>query len=259
TEAGGRKMAALRNALRNANGAAPGPGSGGGSATRRTDPLRVVERSARRRPGGPSRQDGPPPARHRPGARSARRMRCPIHCIADHIVKEMPMSFRALLGRLVPRPSRLAARDARPGAAGRPLARRLLLEPLEDRCMPSGSGYVQTNLVSDVPGQALLHDPELVNAWGVALNPAPTGAFWISCEGTGLSTLYTGDVTRADGSRSPFAKSALTVAIPGGAPTGQVFSGSTTDFIVSTDGFTSPSRIITVSDSRPINGWAQAC
>src|SRR5262249_43079309 len=54
------------------------------------------------------------------------------------------------------------------------------------------------------------------------------------------------------------AKSALTVTIPGGAPTGQVFSGSTTDFIVSKDGFTAPSRFITVSDTGHLTGWAAA-
>src|SRR5437016_12874221 len=46
----------------------------------------------------------------------------------------------------------------------------------------------QINLVSDQPGVALLQDTNLVNAWGVSF--APTGPFWISDNGTGLSTLY---------------------------------------------------------------------
>src|SRR5436190_11386009 len=50
--------------------------------------------------------------------------------------------------------------------------------------------FSQTNLVSDLPGIAIMQDPNLVNPWGIAF--APTSPFWISDNGTGLSTLYTG-------------------------------------------------------------------
>jgi uncharacterized protein (TIGR03118 family) len=106
--------------------------------------------------------------------------------------------------------------------------RRLRLEPLDGRNLPSG--YFQTNLASDIPGLAQVHDPELVDAWGLSLNP--TGTFWPSARATDVSTVYSGDVTRPDGTFVPFVKSALTVTIPGGAPTGQVFNGSN-DFVVS--------------------------
>jgi uncharacterized protein (TIGR03118 family) len=83
----------------------------------------------------------------------------------------------------------------------------------------------QTNLVSDIPGLAQFTDPALVNAWGISF--APTSPFWISDNGTGLSTLY-----RVPSSGPPSVlKLALTVTIPptaGGstsAPTGQVFNG----------------------------------
>jgi uncharacterized protein (TIGR03118 family) len=51
--------------------------------------------------------------------------------------------------------------------------------------------YVQTNLVSNVVGQATTTDPNLQNAWGVA--NAPNSALWISDNNDGLSTLYDGN------------------------------------------------------------------
>jgi uncharacterized protein (TIGR03118 family) len=83
----------------------------------------------------------------------------------------------------------------------------------------------QTNLVSDIPGLAKLTDPNLVNAWGISFGPMTP--FWISDNGTGLSTLYS---VPPSGPPS-VSKVPLTVTIPptaGGttsAPTGQVFNG----------------------------------
>ncbi|HKB04357.1 MAG TPA: TIGR03118 family protein, partial [Gemmataceae bacterium] len=165
------------------------------------------------------------------------------------------MSLRILLDVLSPRARAVNQRRA---------PRRLRLEPLDDRSLPSG--YVQANLASDVPGQAVILDPQLVNAWGMTANSAPTGAWWISCEGTGLSTLYTGDVTQANGTVTPFVKGTLTVTLPGGSPTGQVFNApapipAAEDFFVSaanSNGVvsTAPSRFITVSNTGHITGWA---
>ena len=83
---------------------------------------------------------------------------------------------------------------------------------------------MQTNLASDIPEQAQSHDPELVDAWGISLNP--TGTFWVSGRATNLSTVYNGDLTRPDGTFAPFVQSPLDVTIPGGRPTGQVFNPS---------------------------------
>jgi uncharacterized protein (TIGR03118 family) len=81
--------------------------------------------------------------------------------------------------------------------------------------------FTVTNLVSDGAAPAVTTDPDLVNAWGLARSP--TGPFWVSDAGTGLSTIY-------DGSG---AKLGLTVTIPtapGGSPpsspTGIVFNGT---------------------------------
>jgi uncharacterized protein (TIGR03118 family) len=69
----------------------------------------------------------------------------------------------------------------------------LRIEALEDRTVPSAPpvGYVQTNLVSDIPGLAQLTDPQLKNPWGIALSPQ--GPFTIADEsfgGAGVSTSY---------------------------------------------------------------------
>jgi uncharacterized protein (TIGR03118 family) len=79
----------------------------------------------------------------------------------------------------------------------------------------SASVFVQTNLVSDIPGLAVTTDPSLVNPWGLAFSA--TSPFWIADNGTGLSTLYNGAGT----------KIALTVTVPPGSssPTGLVFNG----------------------------------
>src|ERR1700675_4353 len=50
--------------------------------------------------------------------------------------------------------------------------------------------YVSTNLDSDLSGKAKHTDPLLKNGWGLAY--APGGAFWVSDEASGWSTLYDG-------------------------------------------------------------------
>src|SRR5262245_1949672 len=162
------------------------------------------------------------------------------------------MWFHSVFECLKPRSPRTPARPARRGAVRRrPAAHRLQLEVLEDRFVPSSS-YVQANLASDQPGVALINDPELIDAWGIAINP--TGTFWVSAHATGVSTVYRGDVTQPDGTRTPFEKSTLTVTIPGGAPTGQVFNGSG-DFVVTSGSFSGPARFIFASETGHITGW----
>ena len=50
--------------------------------------------------------------------------------------------------------------------------------------------YRVTELTSNQPGHAPTTDPNLINAWGLAYGPG--GPFWLSDNGTGLSTLYDG-------------------------------------------------------------------
>jgi uncharacterized protein (TIGR03118 family) len=83
--------------------------------------------------------------------------------------------------------------------------------------------YVQTNLVSDLAGLAQLQDTNLLNPWGVSFSA--TSPFWISDNGSGLSTLYA--VTNDSGGNPTVVKQGLQVTIPGdGVPTGQIFDGA---------------------------------
>jgi uncharacterized protein (TIGR03118 family) len=104
--------------------------------------------------------------------------------------------------------------------------------------------YQQHNLVSDgfVPADHV--DPNLVNPWG--LSSSGTSPFWVSDNGTGVSTLY-------NGAGEPFpVGSPLVVTIPHGTPTGQVFNG-TADFTLDT-GF--PSFFIFATEDGTISGWS---
>src|SRR3954449_5798683 len=78
------------------------------------------------------------------------------------------------------------------------------------------NAYVQTNLVSDVPGMAQVTDPNLRNPWGVAFSA--TSPLWSANERTATSTLYNGAVAG-----SPAGKVALTVTTPA-RPAGVVFN-----------------------------------
>jgi uncharacterized protein (TIGR03118 family) len=112
-------------------------------------------------------------------------------------------------------------------------------------------GYVQTNLVSDVPGRAQITDPNLVNAWGASF--LGTSPLWVSDNGTGVSTLYSGGVH--GGPQTPVP---LVVTIPGGNPTGQV-SNPTTDFVVTAkDGSSGSAKFIFVGETGHITGWNPA-
>ncbi len=81
--------------------------------------------------------------------------------------------------------------------------------------------YSLSYLDSNLTGKAKHVDPLLKNAWGLAY--APGGAFWISDEASGWSTLY-------DGMGNP---QTLQVIVPSssgtgaGSPTGIVYNGST--------------------------------
>src|SRR5690348_18376049 len=79
---------------------------------------------------------------------------------------------------------------------------------------PAHSRFAEVDLVSDQQIPGVLQDPNLVNAWGLALSP--TSPLWVANNGTNTATIYAGGVDGA-----PVTKVPLTVAVPGGAPTGQ--------------------------------------
>jgi uncharacterized protein (TIGR03118 family) len=113
--------------------------------------------------------------------------------------------------------------------------------------------YVQTNLVSDLPGLATVLDPHLVNPWGVSF--LPTSPFWVSNQGTDTATLY-----RVDG--TDVVAQSLVVDIPTTAfgpqgPTGQVSNPDPSSFILD-DAIGGSARFIFADLNGTISGWNPA-
>jgi uncharacterized protein (TIGR03118 family) len=131
------------------------------------------------------------------------------------------------------------------------------LETFEGR-LPTSS-FVQTNLVSDIPGLAQVTDPNLVNAWG--LTASSTSPFWVADQGTGDSTLY-------NTSQSQVQVVPLVVGIPPnptddplpdhGSPTGDVFNISGAGFNVTENGATGSSVFLFATTDGTISGWSPA-
>jgi uncharacterized protein (TIGR03118 family) len=113
--------------------------------------------------------------------------------------------------------------------------------------------YIRTDLVSNQPGVAPNTDAHLINAWGlVQLGTTP---FWVSDNGTGFSTLYTGT------GAPPIDLFVSIPPAPGspagtlGTPTGIVGNGSPTDFIITENGTSGPAVFIFATLDGTISGW----
>lgn len=102
--------------------------------------------------------------------------------------------------------------------------------------------FVQTNLVSDIPGLAEFTDPALDNPWGVS--ESTTSPFWVSDQGTGESTLYTVQGTTF------VSESALSVTMA--SPTGQV-QNPTTGFVI--QGTSKAASFIFANLNGTITAW----
>lgn len=107
--------------------------------------------------------------------------------------------------------------------------------------------YKQTNLVADTPGVAAVTDPNLVNPWG--LSRSSGSPWWVSDNGTGMSTLYDGS-----GNIVP-----LVVTIPNfdtkhpapGTPTGTIFNG-TSNFALAPG---KPAIFLFATEDGTVSGW----
>ena len=114
-----------------------------------------------------------------------------------------------------------------------------------------GTTFVRTNLVSDVPGQAQITDPNLVNPWGMTLGT--NSGLWVSDNGTGKATTYDGNGQPIP-SGSPLV---VTVPAPGGgtsAPTG-VATNATIGFVISANGKSAPATQLFATEDGTIAGW----
>jgi uncharacterized protein (TIGR03118 family) len=119
------------------------------------------------------------------------------------------------------------------------------------RAAAESNAYHQTNLVSDLPGMALIQDPDLVNPWGISLSGG--SPFWVANNGTGTSTLYAGDHVSPP---TPLSKNGLVVTIPGGFPTGTVSNtGAPTDFIVKSGAASGRASFLFASQVGIVSGW----
>ncbi len=108
--------------------------------------------------------------------------------------------------------------------------------------------YLQSNLVSDIPGVARRTDPNLVNPWGMSFGP--TTPVWVSENHTGVSTLYSGAVNGGHLTTIP-----LVVTTPNGDATGQVYN-PTSDWVVSSGSDSGPALFIFASEAGTISGWS---
>lgn len=124
----------------------------------------------------------------------------------------------------------------------------------------SRSAYTKVPLVSDLPGTAPVTDPNLVNPWG--LTHSPHGPWWISDNGTGMASIYTGAGLQA----------APAISIPspsgeanGGTPDGIVFNRAASygygdeqdrqSFPVTQNGKSGSSTFMFATEDGTILGW----
>jgi len=124
--------------------------------------------------------------------------------------------------------------------------------------LPAEAAFLQTNLVSSIPGLATITDPLLINPWGISRSP--TSPFWVSNQGTNTSTLYavTGKtnvsaVTAVNA--QGFVGIPKTAAGPQG-PTGQVNNTNTASFQLTPGTASTSSRFLFADLNGQISGWA---
>src|SRR5262249_924892 len=92
-------------------------------------------------------------------------------------------------------------------------------------------------------------DPNLVNAWGIAASSS--SPWWVANNHTDTSTLYNGDGV------AQFPPTPLVVSVAGG-PTGTVFNGNSSAFIISDGTNSGPARFLFSTEAGRIRGWSRA-
>jgi uncharacterized protein (TIGR03118 family) len=119
---------------------------------------------------------------------------------------------------------------------------------LEQRCVPA---YVQTNLVSDIPGLAPNTEGNLQNPWGIS--EAPLGQFLVAANKTGQAIAIFPDGT-------PMGP-VVSIPAPPSAPPGTVsapngdITNPTHDFVISEGGRSAPAAVLFSTEDGTIAAW----
>jgi uncharacterized protein (TIGR03118 family) len=139
-----------------------------------------------------------------------------------------------------------------PGAK-RPIRRPsfpLGIDCLEDRCLLS-NGFVQTALVSDIPGLAPNTDRELINPW--QFFETPDGQFRVASNGAGQAIQF-----NAQGQKSA---ADINIPPPAGSPAGSishpngVVPNTTSGFVITVNGKSAPATLLFSTEDGTIAGW----
>jgi uncharacterized protein (TIGR03118 family) len=130
----------------------------------------------------------------------------------------------------------------------------LTLEALERRATLTATGFVETNLASDIKGVAEHTDKDLINPWGFFVTA--DGQFRISANGVGNSPLLNDDGVELG--------RAAVIPPPGGsakgvtsAPTGDV-ANTTADFVIASGKKSSPATVIFATEDGTIAAFNPA-
>jgi len=116
------------------------------------------------------------------------------------------------------------------------------------------TAFVQTNLVSDGFISAPTIDPNLINPWGIARSA--TSPFWVSDNGMGVTTVYTGAGTKVNvGGLDSIAIAAPPGQTTPASPTGDVFNIAGSGFNITSGGHTGSSVFLFATEDGTISGW----
>jgi uncharacterized protein (TIGR03118 family) len=116
------------------------------------------------------------------------------------------------------------------------------------------TAFVQTNLVSDgfIPAPTI--DRNLINPWGIARSA--TSPFWVSDNGMGVTTVYTGAGAKVMvGGLDAIAIAAPPDQTSPATPTGDVFNIAGSGFNITSGDHTASSLFIFATEDGTISGW----
>jgi uncharacterized protein (TIGR03118 family) len=154
-----------------------------------------------------------------------------------------------------PNARRNAGKNKRCPAAAPPRRKTLLhAEALEPRMLMATAplnSYQQTNLISDQAGVAPIQDSHLTNAWGLAA--APGDNFLIGDNGSGVASVYSGDVLH-----SPLTKALADISVPGGHVTAVAVNQTGAFSISDGNGHSAPATYLFATEDGRIAGWNAA-